>query len=153
MTCQLSTFNNKYWGPGYTISRDVDGSFPRSRNCVISGSYPNPATIFNRVEDNARWYLQTFPDCYLGDFLWGTALQTECKQAERRRRQGVDKVLDALIDRGIHDKAFPDVPDVAVDSAMRHSSSMVQRLLVRIENIKTQVILWMIRTVVAILIS
>jgi len=58
-----------------------------------------------------------------------------------------------LIDRGICDKVFPDIPNVAVDRAMRHSSSMVQRLLVRIENIKTQVIFWMICMIVFVLIS
>ena len=62
------------------------------------------------------------------------------------------KVLEALIDRGICDKVFPDVPDVAVDRAMHHSSSMAQWLLVRIENIETQVIFWMIHMIVIILI-
>ena len=153
MTHHLSTFNNKYWGPGYTISRDIQGSYSKAHNTVVVGSYPSPSTIYDRVDEGNRWYLHTFADCHLGDFLWGTAMQMEWKQITRHRQDGYDNVLAALIDCGIQDKAFPDVPDVGVDRAMRHSSSMAQRLLVHIENLKTQVILWMIRTVVTILTS
>jgi len=151
MTCQLSTFDNKYWGPGYTISHNVQGSYPCARNTIITGSYPSPASIYDRVDEGNRWYLNTFADCYLGDFLWGTAMQTDRKQTLRHCQENRDKVLEELIDRGIRDKFFPDVPNVAVDRAMRHSSSMVQRLLVHIENIKTQVIFWMIHTIVFVL--
>jgi len=126
MTRQLSTFDNKYWGPGYTISHNVQGSYPHARNTIISGSYPSPANIYDRVDDGHRWYLHTFADCHLGDFLWGTAMQTECKQAARRLQEGRDQVLEALIDHGIRDKTFPDIPDVGVDRAMHHSLSMVQ---------------------------
>jgi len=66
-------------------------------------------------------------------------MQTECKQIMHRHHKDCDKVLEALIDCGIHDKTFPDIPDVGIDRVMRHLSLMVQRLLVRIENIKTQV--------------
>jgi len=72
-----------------------------------------------------------FADCYLGDFLWGTAMQTERKQSVRRRQENRDQVLEVLIDRGICDKTFPDIPDVGVDRAMHHLSSMVQWLLTR----------------------
>ena len=139
MTCQLSTFDNKYWGPGYTIFGDVQGSYPRSRTSVITGSYPSPATIYDQVDEGNRWYLHTFADCYLGDFLWGTAMQTEWKQAVHCHQEDHDKVLEALINCGIRDKTFPDIPDVGVDRAMRHLSSMVQRLLARVESLETQV--------------
>ena len=153
MTCQLSTFNNKYWGPGYTISHNVQGTYPRAHNTVITGSYPSPTSIYDRVDEGNRWYLNTFADCYLGDFLWGMVMQTDRKQTLRRRQENQDKVLEELIDHGIRNKVFSDVPDVAVDRAMRHSSSMVQWLLVRIENIEIQVIFWMIRMIVIILTS
>ena len=126
MTRQLSTFDNKYWGPGYTISHNVQGSYPHARNTIISGSYPSPANIYDRVDDGHRWYLHTFADCHLGDFLWGTAMQTECKQAARRLQEGRDQVLEVLIDHGIRNKTFPAIPDVGVDRAMHHSLSMVQ---------------------------
>jgi len=139
MTRQLSTFNNKYWGPGFTISRDVEGTYPRARNTVVMGSYPSAASIYDRVDDSNHWYLHTFADCHLGDFLWGTCMQTERKQILRRQHTDRDKVLEALIDRGIRDKTFPDIPDVGVNRAMRHLPSMVQRLLVCIENLEIQV--------------
>ena len=80
-------------------------------------------------------------------------MQMERKQTAHRRQEGRDQVLEALIDRGIRDKTFPDIPDVGIDRAMCHSSSMVQRLLTCIEKIKTQVIFWMIRMTVIILTS
>jgi len=38
-----------------------------------------------------------------------------------------------------HNKTYPDVPEVGVDRAMRHLSSIVQQLLVHIENLETYV--------------
>jgi hypothetical protein len=138
-----STFNDKYWGDGFSISRDVRGSFPHSRTSAIRGTYPSASNIHDRVDgpiDHSSWYRQTFADCYLGDFLWGTAMQTECKQSLRRGAfPDRDKVLEALIDRGVRDKKEPDVPNMQLERSMRHASSMAQRLLVRIENLEAQV--------------
>ena len=80
-------------------------------------------------------------------------MQTERKQAICHRQENRDQVLEALINCSIRDKTFPDIPDVGIDRVMRHSSSMVQRLLTRIENIETQVIFWMICMIMTILIS
>ena len=47
----------------------------------------------------------------------------------------VDGSREIWRNSSIHDKTFPDIPDVGVDRVMCHSSSMVQRLLVRIETL------------------
>ena len=133
---------DKYWDSFSTISRDIKGSFPHARNTIIRGTYPSPARIIERVDrEGNNWYRDQFNDLYLGDFIWASAMVTMRKQEERRRRfEDRDRVLESLIDWGIRDRVEPNLKDVSQERAMRHSSSMVQRLLVRIENLEAKVI-------------
>jgi len=67
-------------------------------------------------------------------------MQTERKQLLCLNQfQDCNKVLEALINHGICDKVYPNIPNRDVDLVMCHLSSMAQRLLVRIENLELQV--------------
>jgi len=50
-----------------------------------------------------------------------------------------DMVLEQLIMEGTFDQVDPNMPDVREELAMNHTSAMVQRLLMRIENVESQV--------------
>jgi hypothetical protein len=50
-----------------------------------------------------------------------------------------DPVLERLLEEGIFDRSDPDLPDAREAAAMGHSAAMVQRLLMRIESLESEV--------------
>ena len=50
-----------------------------------------------------------------------------------------DKVLDHLMEEGTFDRWDPDYPNTQEQFAMAYSASMVQRLLIRIEHLESEV--------------
>ena len=137
-----SSHNERFWDSGFTISRTSKDNYRHARNSLLLNSHPSPRALIDRVEgvEGDEWYKDSFRDCYLDDFVWATAMQTCRKQNERRHRfPRRDKVLEELIDRGIEDRHFPDVKNRQEEHAMRHASSMAQRLLVRTENLESKV--------------
>jgi len=132
--------------PSTTNTGDLATPYPMTSKApfpaLVLAWFPGHTPLqHNRVDLNGdRWYKQTFANCYLGDFLWGTAMQTERKQLLHWNQfQDRDKVVEALINCSICDKTYPDLPNLGMDRTMCHLSSMVQQLLVCIENLETQI--------------
>ena len=86
------------------------------------------------------WYNTPADNLYLHDFVFFTRMQTACRMTDRYRRfPKRDKVLDCLMKEGTFDCWDPDYPNTQEQFAMAYSASMVQRLLVRIEHLESEV--------------
>src|SRR5882762_4792043 len=86
------------------------------------------------------WYHDAAHDLHLRDFVFHTCMQTARRIQERTQRfPDRDMVLERLIAEGTFDWVDPNTPDVREELAMNHSSAMVQRLLMRVENLESQV--------------
>ena len=55
------------------------------------------------------------------------------------RVRNIDQVLDRLLVEGIFDREEPNMRSAAEEMSMAHLAAMVQRLLMRIENLEHQV--------------
>jgi hypothetical protein len=67
-------------------------------------------------------------------------MQTARRMTDRELRvSNVDRVLNRLIEEGTFDRREPDVPVTMEEFAMAHSLAMVQRLLMRIESLESEV--------------
>ena len=86
------------------------------------------------------WYNTPVDDLYLHDFVFFTRMQTAHRMTDRCRRfPKRDKVLDHLMEEGTFDCWDPDYPNMQEQFAMAYSALMVQRLLVRIEHLESEV--------------
>jgi hypothetical protein len=121
--------------PGsYSVSRTAVGSYRHSRTSATPGSHPLPSVILSRVVNDDG--SETFSDCHRSDFLWATACQTAGVQREREGSDDPrDPILHRLIDEGVADVEGNMLPS----EVMRHSSSMVSRLLERVERLEAEV--------------
>src|SRR5882762_5051116 len=67
-------------------------------------------------------------------------MQTACRMEDRSCRfPNRDRVLDRLIAEGTFDRMAPDYSNFAEEMAMHHSSAMVQRVLMRVEYLESEV--------------
>ena len=83
------------------------------------------------------WYGDVGEDLHQRDFIWLTRMQLARRMSERIRRfPGRDLVLDRLLEEGVLDRRDPDVSDAREELAMGYAASMVQRLLMRVENLE-----------------
>ena len=86
------------------------------------------------------WYNTPADDLYLRDFVFFTRMQTtRCMTDRYRCFPKRDKVLDHLMEEGTFDRRDPDYPNTQEQFAMAYLASMVQRLLVRIEHLESEV--------------
>ena len=86
------------------------------------------------------WYNTPADNLYLHDFVFFTRMQTARRMTDRYRHfPKRDKVLDCLMEEGTFDHQDPDYPNTQEQFAMAYSVSMVQRLLVRIEHLESEV--------------
>ena len=70
-------------------------------------------------------------------------MQTACRVEDQSCQfPNRDKVLEQLIVEGTFDHVAPDSPNIPEEMAMHHSSAMVERLLMRIECLKSKVREW-----------
>jgi hypothetical protein len=131
-----------YWVAGTysrrSITRMTRSSYSRARNSRLP--YPTPTEIVVRADaEGQEWYHDPVYDLHLRDFVWYTRMQTaRCMIDRESRVSNVDRVLNRLIQEGTFDRREPDVP-VTMEFAMAHSSAMVQRLLMRIESLESEV--------------
>src|SRR5882762_7670557 len=140
--------NNKYWVRGAyqdrTISRMTRVTYPRSRISTRHANTPyhSAADMIARIDDGPGqvWYHDAAHNLHLRDFVFHTWMQTARRVQERTQWfPGRDMVLERLIAKGMFDQVNPNTPDVHEELAMNHSSAMVQRLLMRVENLELQV--------------
>jgi len=140
--------NNKYWVRGAyqdrTISRMTRATYPRSRISTRHANTPyrSAADMIARIDDGPgqAWYHDAAHDLHLRDFIFHTHMQTARRIQERTQRfPDRDMVLERLIAEGTFDQVDPNTPNVREELAMNHSSAMVQRLLMRVENLESQV--------------
>ena len=86
------------------------------------------------------WYNTPVDNLYLHDFVFFTRMQTARHMTDRYRCfPKRDKVLDHLMEEGTFDRRDPDYPNTQEQFAMAYSVSMVQRLLIRIEHLESEV--------------
>ena len=86
------------------------------------------------------WYNTPADNLYLCDFVFFTRMQTARRMTDRYRCfPKRDKVLDHLMEEGTFDRRDPDFPNMQEQFTMAYSASMVQRLLVRIEHLESEV--------------
>src|SRR5882762_11972950 len=87
-----------------------------------------------------EWYRDPSEDLYLRDLLFVVCMQTARRMEERSRRfPRRDLVLDRLIVEGTFDRVAPDYSSFAEEMVMHHSSAMVQRVLMRVECLESEV--------------
>ena len=86
------------------------------------------------------WYNTLVDDLYLCNFVFFTRMQTvHCMMDRYRCFPKRDKFLDHLMEEGTFDHQDPDYSNTQEQFAMAYSASMVQRLLVRIEHLESEV--------------
>ena len=86
------------------------------------------------------WYNTPADNLYLRDFVFFTRMQTaHCMMDRYRHFPKRDKVLDRLMEEGTFDRRDPDFSNTQEQFAMAYSASMVQRLLIRIEHLESEV--------------
>src|SRR5882762_3338172 len=139
---------NRYFVPGAYDDRTISPTsrFPHLRTCNLTCGapmpYPTPESLMTCVDNphGNKWYQDPSEDLYLHDLLFMVRMQTA-----RRMEERVcwflrwDRVLDCLIIEGTFDCVAPDYSSFAEEMAMHHSSAMVQRLLMRIECLESEV--------------
>ena len=137
----------KYYVTGdfgeHRISRMTRSIPTRARNStrLYPIPYRSPSDIIERVDGPGQsWYQEEARDLHLRDFVWHTSMQTARRLQDRVSRfSNRDRVLERLLAEGIFDREEPNTPDARESFAMAHSSSMVQRLLMRIETLESEV--------------
>src|SRR6267143_4512711 len=140
--------HNRYFVPGVYDDRTISPTsrYPhiRTRNSTRAAPvpYPIPETLMTRVDNphGNEWYRDPSEDLYLRDLLFVVRMQTARRMEERTCRfPRCDLVLDRLIVEGTFDCVAPDYSSFVEEMAMHHSSAMVQRLLMRIECMESEV--------------
>src|SRR5882762_628634 len=126
------------------ISHSTQYNHPHTSNSTHGAPvpYPTPEVMMARVDapTGNAWYRDPTDDLFLRDFLFHVHMQTACQIEDRSRRfPNRDRVLERLIVEGTFDCVAPDSPNIPEEMAMHHSSAMVQRLLMRIECLESEV--------------
>ena len=118
------------------MSRQV---YPHSRSSIVE--YATVKNMVERVDGVGNaWYNTPADDLYLCNFVFFTRMQTARHMTDRYRCfPKRDKVLDRLMEEGTFDCWDLDFPNTQEQFAMAYSASMVQRLLVRIEHLESEV--------------
>jgi len=119
-------------------------TYPHSRISTrhTNTPYATPSEMIARIDDGPgqAWYHDAAHDLHLWDFMFHPRMQT-ARWVQERTQCFLDRdmVLEWLIVEGTFDQVDPNTPDVREELAMNHTSVMVQRLLMRIENLESQV--------------
>ena len=133
----------KYWVQGpyqqQTISRMSRQVYPHSHSSIME--YATVENMVERVDGVGNaWYNTPADDLYLRNFVFFTRMQTvRCMMDRYWCFPKRDKVLDRLMEEGTFDCQDPDYPNMQEQFAMAYSVSMVQRLLIRIEHLESEV--------------
>ena len=122
-----------------TISRMSRQAYPHSHSSIVE--YATVENMIERVDGVGNaWYNTLADDLYLHNFVFFTRMQTMHRMTDRYRCfPKRDKVLNRLMEEGTFDCRDPDYPNTQEQFAMAYSVSMVQRLLIRIEHLESEV--------------
>src|SRR5258705_8039850 len=103
--------------------------------------YPSSDSIIARMdEENDQWYHDTGTDLHPRDFMFQARIQTAHRLSQRAVRfPSRDRVLERLLEEGTFDREAPELRSHSEEYAMAHSSAMVNRLLMCIETLESQV--------------
>jgi hypothetical protein len=86
------------------------------------------------------WFRDSGEELHLSDFVFLTRMQTARRVSHRAARfPRRDLVLERLMVEGTFDRRDPNTPHTAEEFAMNHASSMVNRVLMRIEHLESEV--------------
>ena len=76
----------------------------------------------------------------MSDFVLQARMQTACRMSQRAARfPGRDMVLERLMAEGTFDRRDPNLLHTAEAFAMQHASAMVNRVLMRVEHLESEV--------------
>lgn len=139
--------SGRYWVRGSfqdrVISRMSRSNYARARNStrLHPAPYPSVLDLIHRVDaEGDDWFQDTGPELHLSDFILLSRMQTARRMSQRADRfPGRDQVLDRLMMEGIFDRREPNTPHAGEEFAMQHATSMVQRLLMRVERLEAEV--------------
>ena len=140
--------SGKYWVRGSfqerVISRMSQTSYTRARNStrLHPRPYPSSEQLIRRMDstDDESWFQDTGDELHFSDFVWQARMQTARRMSQRASRfPGRDMVLERLMMEGTFDRRDPNAPHTAADFAMQHSSAMINRVLMRVEHLESEV--------------
>ena len=137
----------RYWAHGNfhsrVITRMSTANHPRARGMTRFSPtpYPSADSIIARMdEDNDTWYHDTGADLHPRDFIFQARIQTARRLSQRAVRfPSRDRVLERLLEEGTFDREAPELQSHSEEYAMAHASAMVNRLLMHIETLESQV--------------
>ena len=140
--------SGKYWVRGSfqerVISRMSRTTYSRARNStrLYPRPYPSFEQLVSRMDSNANesWFQDAGDELHMSDFVLQTRIQTARRMSQRAARfPGRDLVLERLMAEGTFDRRDPTVPHTAEEFAMQHASAMVNRVLMRVEHLESEV--------------
>ena len=140
--------SGKYWVRGgfqeRVISRMSRTTYSRARNStrLYPRPYPSFEQLVSRMDSNAdeSWFQDAGDELHMSDFVLQTRIQTARRMSQRAARfPGRDLVLERLMTEGTFDRRDPNVPHTAEAFAMQHASAMVNRVLMRVEHLESEV--------------
>ena len=137
----------RYWAHGNfhsrVITRMSTTNHSRARGTTRFSPVPYPSSdsiIAQMDEDNDQWYHDTGADLHPWDFIFQACLQTaRCLSQRAVHFPSRDLVLERLLEEGTFDREAPELRSHSEEYAMAHSSAMINRLLMRIETLESQV--------------
>src|SRR5258705_1787262 len=136
-----------YWAHGNFHSCVITRMSTTNHSCARGTTrfsptpYPSSDSIIALMdEENDQWYHDTGTDLHPRDFVFQTRIQTACCLSQRAVRfPSRDRVLERLLEEGTFDREAPELRSHSEEYAMAHSSAMVNRLLMWIETLESQV--------------
>src|SRR5882724_3404947 len=137
----------RYWAHGNfhsrVITRMSTANHSRARGTTRFSPTPYPSLDFiiaRMDKENDQWYHDTGTDLHPRDFLFQARIQTARRLSQRAVHfPSRDRVLERLLEEGTFDREAPELRSHSEEYAMAHSSAMVNRLLMRIETLESQV--------------
>ena len=140
--------SGKYWVRGgfqeRVISRMSRTTYSRARNSTRL--YPQPYStieqLATRMDSNAdeSWFKDAGDKLHTSDFVLLARMQTARRMSQRVAHfPGRDMVLEHLMAEGTFDRRVPNVLHTAEAFAMQHVSAMVNRVLMQVEHLESEV--------------
>ena len=135
---------NHYYVPGgygqYTITHMSRMAYSHLANSTAMYARPYATTdyLIQRVDRQGEdWYHDEANNLHLWDFIWFAQMQTTQRMRDWGTRvKNINWVLDWLLVEVVFDQEEPNMRSATEEMSMAHSAAMVQRLLMRIENLK-----------------
>ena len=140
--------SGKYWVRGGFQERVIScmsrTTYSRARNStrLYPQPYPTFEQLVTRMDSNVdeSWFKDAGEELHTSDFILLTRMQTARRMSQRASRfPGRDMVLERLMAEGTFDRREPNVLHTAEAFAMQHASAMVNRVLMWVEHLESEV--------------